>query len=585
MVRPILFVVVLLVGVLQPWWGTLPLAMAEEHPQEKLAVTIAPPILLADESTHSVIYLQLVGADGVPRLASQDTRVSLVSSDSRIVSVPNSVHIPAGKSYTTAPLTTTSATGTVVVTAVVPGHAPASAEIEIVSALDATPPFRLVLYAAPGMILPGSQPPAKLAVMLLGANGRMVPAPESLNVVLSSSDPDVVRVAERVIVPKGEHFATIDLEPLAVGSATLSAVGSGFVSEFIQIHVVEPGGKAEAMVLYLSPPVLSSGAGSHQGVIVQAIDTNGTPVYFPCTQVHLASSSPLSAEITPVAEVTCGRNAHYASGTLTIGPLPGKLTITAAATGLRPAAAILDVQGQLPAQLKAYLAPQGLLRVEDTPGFVAVQVLDGNGVPVNLHDGIPITLVGGGETFQDEVMIPKGQSFVTLRLGELQLANQVELWFVNPNLSSAPLTVKFHTLTTSVQVIAPDEPLFPGDRSNILVRVQSAGIPLPQAKLIWKATNGTLSDTALETDGRGEGRAVFVAGEPGDGTIEVTVSKVGYAEAGTQAMVAVVAPIEPDNSSPRLLGIPVWYLFIAMPAVLLAYLLYKFLPGFKRRQM
>ena len=229
MVRPILFVVVLLVGALQPWGGTLPQAMAEEHPQEKLALTIAPPILLADESTHSVIYLQLVGADGVPRLASQETRVSLVSSDSRIVSVPNRVHIPAGKSYTIAPLTTTSATGKVVVTAVITGRAPASAEIEIVSALDATPPFRLSLYAAPGMILPGVQPPAKLVVMLLGANGRMVPASESLNVVLSSSDPDVVRVAERVTVPKGEHFTTIDLVPLAVGSATLSAVGSGFV--------------------------------------------------------------------------------------------------------------------------------------------------------------------------------------------------------------------------------------------------------------------------------------------------------------------------------------------------------------------
>ncbi|MEE9248975.1 MAG: hypothetical protein V3U79_09795 [Dehalococcoidia bacterium] len=585
MVRPILFVVVLLVIALQPWWDTPPQAMAEEPPQEKLALTIAPPILLADESTHSVIYLQLVGADGVPRLASQDTLVSLVSSDSRIVRVPNRVHIPAGKSYTIAPLTTTSATGNVVVTAVIPGRAPVSAVIEIVSALDATSPFRLALYAAPGMILPGGQPPAKLAIMLLGANGRMVPAPESLNVVLSSSDPDVVRVAERVTIPKGEHFAILDLEPMAAGSATLSAVGSGFVSEFIEIRVVEPGETADALVLYLSPPVLSSGAGSHRGVIVQAIDTNGIPVYFPCTQVHLASSSPLSAEITPVAEVTCGRNAHYASGTLTIGALPGTLTITAAATGLRPAVAILDVQGRLPAQLKAYLAPQGLLRVEDTPGFAAVQVLDGNGVPVNLHDGIPVTLVGGGETFQDEVMIPKGQSFVTLGLGDLQPASQVELWFVNPNLSSAPLTVKFHTLVTSVQVIAPEEPLFPGDQSNILVRVQSAGIPLPQAKLAWKATNGTLSDTALETDQRGEGRAVFVARDPGDGTIEVTVNKVGYTEVKTEAMVAVVAAIEPDKPSPRLLGIPVWYLFIAMPAVLLAYLLYKFLPGFKRRQV
>ena len=341
--------------------------MAEEPPQERLALTLAPPVLPADGSTQSVIYVQLIGPDGVPRLASQDTEISLISSDARVVSVPERIHISAGESYTIAPLTTTSVPGKAGITAVIPGRAPATAELETVNALGATPPFRLVLHAAPGNMLLGVQPPARLSIALLGAAGRLAPASESLEVELTSSDPDVVRLAERITIPKGAHFVTTDLEALAVGSATLTAVRSGFVSEFIVVRVVEPGEVAESLIVYLSPPTLRTGGGSYEGVIVQAVDKDNKPVIFPCTQVHLASSAPLSVEVAPLAEPECSPNTQYVTGTLNTGVLPGTATITAAATGLRPAAAVLDVQGQLPAQLRAYLAPGRLLAVEDLP--------------------------------------------------------------------------------------------------------------------------------------------------------------------------------------------------------------------------
>ncbi|MFQ5874066.1 MAG: Ig-like domain-containing protein [Dehalococcoidia bacterium] len=582
MVSVFLFIAVLSVAALQTWWGDIQTVAAEEPSLEKLSIKIAPPVLPADGNTQPVVYVQLVGQDGVPKLASQDIEVSLISSDPRVLRVPDSVSISAGESYATAAITTTSIPGNATITAVSSVLPPVTAEAKTISFLGGLPPIRLALYTAPADMLPGGQPPGRLSVVLLGADNRPVPAQENTDVLLSSSDPNVVWVAERVTIPKGQHFVTTDLNPLAVGSATLSAVSSGFVSQFIGARVVEPGDVAEALELYLSPPVMRSGTGSHRAVIVQAVDRNGLPVYFPCAQVHLSSSSPLSAEVTPVAEGACGRDAQYAVGTVTMGGLPDTLIITAVASGLAPTIANLEVHGQEPAQLVAYVAPGELLAVEEAPGYLVVQALDADGLPVTSHQGIAVGLVGGGRTLPEEVTVPKGQSFVRVGLGGLPPGEQVQLWLVNPAMTSAQVSVQSHSLPITIEVVDSEEPLFAGGKREIIVRVQSAGAPVPQAGLIWTATNGILSDVTPVTDRNGEARATFTAKAPGDGTVQVSVSKVGYAEVSTQATIAVVVAPETSNPPPKLFGVPVFYLLLAIPVVLMGYLVYRFYPAIKQ---
>ncbi len=95
---------------------------------------------------------------------------------------------------------------------------------------------------------------------------------------------------------------------------------------------------------------------------------------------------------------------------------------------------------------------------------------------------------------------------------------------------------------------------------------------MPKSRLTWTATNGTLSDDALETDGKGEGRAVFTAQEPGDGTVEVVVNVAGYEEAKAQTTVGVVAPVETSKPAAKLAGIPVLYAFLVIAAGVLVYI-------------
>lgn len=555
-------------------------ATAQSLSPGQLAVMVTPPILLADNSSHSAVYVQLLGTDGIPRLAAQETEVALISSNPLVVRVPNRIQIPAGKSYATTTLTTTLAPGKATITAATADTSPASGEVTTVSAMAATLPLHLALYAAPGDLLAGGQPPGILSIVLLGDNGRTVAAPEELTVILTSSSPEVARVTEQVTIRQGTHFATTNVEPLAEGSAVLSALHPGFVSEFIEVHVHEPGTRPEALVLYLTPPVLHSESNNLTGAIIQAVDGKKRPVPFPCVPVHLASSSALTVDVASPAEVTCTSSLQYAVARLN-AKLPGTAIVSASATGLRPAAAKMTVEGREPAQLKAYLAPERALSVEAAPGFIVAQVLDRDGLPFTAHGGIPLRLIRGGEALRSETVIPTGQSFVALGLDKLQAASQAEVWFVNPALTSAHVSVKLLTLPASAELTTSRAPLFPGNQVRVQVRAQSPSGSLRQAKLTWMATNGTLSSTISETDEKGEGEAVFVAGNPGDGSVTVTVSKPGYAEAKAQTQIAVVAPVKP-SARPKLFGVPVLYLFVALPAILLGYLVYKLLPGLLR---
>ena len=102
------------------WVSSAPfdVALANDSLKGKLALTIAPPVLPADEFSHPVIYVQLLTLGGSPVLATKNTEVSLISSDARIGKVPQNVEIPTGRSYAMATISTTATPGTITLTSV-----------------------------------------------------------------------------------------------------------------------------------------------------------------------------------------------------------------------------------------------------------------------------------------------------------------------------------------------------------------------------------------------------------------------------------------------------------------------------------
>lgn len=564
---------------LQPW--TAPASSAAGYASAGLALTVVPPVLIADATVQRALYVQLTDGGGNPMLAVEDTVVSIVPSDSSIIAAPAEVVIRPGESYETVPLTTSSLPGNALITAVSQGRASASVEVTTVSAFDANVPVRLALHAAPMEMIEGRQFAGKLAVVLLDDEGRAVPADRPLEVVLTSSAPDVVRVPEQVVIRVGEHFAVTDLTSLGVGSASISATRSGSVSESLEVQVVRAGDEATALLLEVMPPTLTAGAGIHEGLLIWAVDDDGKPAPVPCTQIHMASSVPQTLDVAPVLDMECNGERPYVLTSVDVGFTPGEAELSAAATGLLRASSLETVQGRAPAQLKAYIAPAVPLRIDARPAIAVVEVLDDQNVPVTSHSGIPITLVGGGETLHDVLVIPPGRSFAALNLPRPVDTQEVNWWVTSPGLTAAPLSGSYVSLPVTVQLLATERPLFPGDEIEVRAVVRSQGRPLPDARLTWSSTQGTLHDASERTDESGTGLARYRAATPNDGNVRVTVDMVGFQSASANVATHVVAGTSKEDSETRILGMPVSYLFAIAASGLVLFFAYQFSHAFR----
>ncbi len=311
----------------------------EEPPSAKtIALTLAPARVLADGAPHNVLYVQLRDGNR-PRLAQADVAIGLTSTNPFIVQVPDAVIIPAGSSYARAAVKATDIAGDVTITAWLEGVPAARTVVTTVSPSVLSRPYYLELHPAPTTMIEGSEPAGLLSLVLVDAAGRLVPAPETIRAVLRSSEPGVVSVLEEIVIPKGKTGADTFMEPLGSGTAVLSAVAPGFSSRFVSVGVTHPALIPTQLKIQTVPPVSGLRSGPYEGVVVQALDADGMPGYFPCRDVHLVSSLPAAVDVTPLASSACGQTVQYVTATVETNERPDVATITATTTGLRPTAA------------------------------------------------------------------------------------------------------------------------------------------------------------------------------------------------------------------------------------------------------
>ena len=98
-----------------------------------IALYVFPELLMADESISDIITVQLQDNDGNPVEARKTTEIFLSSTNIDVGTVPSSVIIPQGKSYSTASFTSTSASGTTNILASMMGIRPSEKSIQTVT--------------------------------------------------------------------------------------------------------------------------------------------------------------------------------------------------------------------------------------------------------------------------------------------------------------------------------------------------------------------------------------------------------------------------------------------------------------------
>ena len=98
-----------------------------------IALFVFPELMIADGSVYDIITVQLQDNEGNPVEARKSTEIFLTSTNIDVGTVPDSIIIPQGKSYSTASFTATSASGTTNILASMMGIRPSEKSIQTVT--------------------------------------------------------------------------------------------------------------------------------------------------------------------------------------------------------------------------------------------------------------------------------------------------------------------------------------------------------------------------------------------------------------------------------------------------------------------
>ena len=117
--------------------------------------------------------------------------------------------------------------------------------------------------------------------------------------------------------------------------------------------------------------------------------------------------------------------------------------------------------------------PELPLGTDSVPATISIQVVDSEGVPVSLHDGIETVLVAQGADLPTSVGIPAGQSYVTIPSPHGPEDGRVSVTAAASGLQGA--TLSYETLIRALEVFLDVPRLIAGESAEIVVQEGSSG--------------------------------------------------------------------------------------------------------------
>ncbi len=303
----------------------------------QLAIFAGPNPVLADHNSYSSVVVSLESAQGVPAInATGPTRVTLTSSITGVGDVnPVNFTILQGHNWQNVTFTSTYQVGTTQLTASGQNLLPA----QIMLTTNGPVPSQVVLTPISG-ILPadGASHPA-LELSLEDAFGSPAPAPFDVPVSFSSSNNDVVNVAD-AIIPAGQTFAVVNVTAgILAGSANVTALESSFTSGYATslaiLKTIVPAPSALAAYLPDGGDLLPAANSTLPLLAIQLHDSTGNPARARAAMnVTITSSNSTVVGDVLTAPVAVGQDFT----TIAIPVLvPGQTTLTFSTPGLSSA--------------------------------------------------------------------------------------------------------------------------------------------------------------------------------------------------------------------------------------------------------
>ena len=393
-------------------------------------LTLTPGSLAIGQGRVSVLALQSSVPAGDGGLT-----VAIASSDSTVVSVPESVTIPAGSQQAVVELSTL-AIGEATITAQATEYVGGISTVSVRPASVLLPEGVLV---APGLV-------RSLPLTLSD------PAPAGgVEVSLQSSDPSVIGVPASVSVAEGQTVANFELTGISVGSATITATASGYQAGSTPVVV-------ETVTIGVGSPVLTSISvpaeltHSYALTLSKPAPKGGVLVALSVADTSVATVSPSSIVI---AEGETTGNAVQLRVT---GASKGSTVLTASAPGLATASIPLSVTGKLVLRVlnannqTAAVAGKGMrsyvneVRVDAKTDGANYRPAQQGGLSVSLVSSDPGKLL-----VPDKVVIPANREYEYFTMTGLELTGSTPV-----TVDAIALGVTSPATKLSVSIVAPN---------------------------------------------------------------------------------------------------------------------------------
>ncbi len=221
----------------------------------------------------------VVDSSGSPVPPTSDIKVNLTSSDEKILSVPDSVTIPAGSPGVFVDVTPGEA-GSGQLTAVADGFSSTGIGIDVFEPSDR--PSHLVATVVPERWDHSGIGNPLLVVHAVSTEG-LVPGYLPCGIIfLASSNPELLAVPGQVDIPCDTDIASIEVPLVSTsmtGYALITVASPGLVSTSTEFNAVNRA--PDQLMAWVLPSKPAAGDVQSPVVIVQLVDHEGTPVAAP----------------------------------------------------------------------------------------------------------------------------------------------------------------------------------------------------------------------------------------------------------------------------------------------------------------
>jgi hypothetical protein len=416
----------------------------------KLKIYVGPTSVPADNNIYKCVFVQLQDSSSKPARALQDTIISLSSSQTSVGTTPATITIAKGETFAVADFQSSFTPGATTIAATASGYATVQTSLRT----EAPVPYKLALYGFPSILPADALPYDALVVQLQDSSGNPAKAPlGGITVTLSSSNSTIASVPASVAISGGQTYSLATTISNTIGSATITALTSGYITAQTTITSQEPSTtEPKSLRIYVAPPKTLADNFPHSQIFVQLLNGTGKITRAEtAVSVQLTSSNENIGTVEPVLEIPAG--GLYTTGTFSATYKAGSTTITAAATDLIADTETLTTTGPTPTKLAVYCTPSALPADNEGYSVIQVQLQDASGKPALDPDGDVTILLFSSQPSVGSVpttlTIPFGKTYATTTFTSTFLAGSATVTAQASGYSTGTATMKTYLVEGS----------------------------------------------------------------------------------------------------------------------------------------